>query len=155
MIAKYAHAIPCDGIIDQIVKLSPIIEMGAGNGYWAKLISDAGGDIIAIDNGETTEWTKTWFEILKGTPRLLHKYTERTLMLCWPPLMSNMAFNSLRHYKGNTVIHIGEGQHGCTGNNAFYELLEEQYELEREVQPPQWPGIHDYFEVWKRTEDDQ
>jgi len=147
---KYAFAIPTDKAIRKLVELSPLIEICAGTGYWAKLISEAGGDIIAIDNGERTDFTHKWFEIQKGTHDEVSKYPDRTLLLCWPPLNDIMAYETVELYKGETVVYIGEGDGGCNATEEFFEYLEKNFVEQETIAIPQWPGIHDYFVIWRR-----
>ena len=45
----YSFAIPCESALEFMKDYSPICEMGAGSGYWAKLLADRGVDIIAYD----------------------------------------------------------------------------------------------------------
>jgi len=55
----YSWAIPNQEAIDYLVSQSPIIEMGAGTGYWSKLISDSGGEVIAFDESPyDNHWCK-------------------------------------------------------------------------------------------------
>lgn len=49
LVTKYAWAVPNPSVLQQIVKYSPLVEIGAGTGYWAKLITDYGGKIVAYD----------------------------------------------------------------------------------------------------------
>jgi len=49
LVNKYAWAVPDDRSLEIVAKYSPIVEMGAGTGYWAKLLSDRGVDIVAYD----------------------------------------------------------------------------------------------------------
>lgn len=53
---------------------------------------------------------------------------------------------------GGTVAYVGEGWGGCTGDDLFHGLLseffEEDYDMSCSV--PQWSGIHDSLEVWRR-----
>ncbi len=49
LIKKYAFAVPTIDTIKIIQELSPIIEIGAGNGYWAYILNQVKVDIIATD----------------------------------------------------------------------------------------------------------
>jgi methylase of polypeptide subunit release factors len=50
LVKKYSWAIPDTKALGSIVSLGkPIIEMGCGTGYWARLLHDKGADIIAYD----------------------------------------------------------------------------------------------------------
>lgn len=48
-IRKYGYAIPNDAALDEIAKHSPILEVGAGNGYWAYELTKRGVDVVATD----------------------------------------------------------------------------------------------------------
>src|SRR5579883_1374914 len=48
-IQKYAHAIPTNTALTAIADFAPIIEIGAGTGYWAFLLRRRGVDIICYD----------------------------------------------------------------------------------------------------------
>ena len=46
---KYAWAIPDERALQILASFSPLIEIGAGRGYWARLLRDQGVDILAFD----------------------------------------------------------------------------------------------------------
>ena len=77
-------------------------------------------------------------------------FPERTLFLCWPPYRGAMASKSLEFYAGKTVIYVGEGHGGCTGDDKFHRMLECGWEEVEEVEIPQWDGIHDRMWVYRR-----
>lgn len=60
-----------------------------------------------------------------------------------------MAHRALAAYAGSTVIYIGEGHGGCTANDAFFDALA-HWTVEREVELPQWWGVHDALTVYRR-----
>lgn len=84
---RYSWAIPNDFAIQTIKKLNrPILEIGAGTGYWAKLLADQGVDILAFDNqsyhrNDEYRYTQSWFNVQIGTANTVPFYPERTLML--------------------------------------------------------------------------
>jgi len=45
-----SYAIPNEEALNKILKLSPIIEIGSGRGYWGRLLEDMGCEIICVDN---------------------------------------------------------------------------------------------------------
>ena len=132
--------------------------MGAGLGYWAKLISKAGGDIICFDafpnklgiNHFHSSSVNPYYEIKMGFPEDLCFHSNRTLFLCWPPYDNPMASDCLTHYKGSTVIYIGEGDGGCTADDNFHETLYKDFEEIECIFIPQWDGIHDSLTIYKR-----
>lgn len=75
----------------------------------------------------------------------------RTLLLCWPPYDSKMASQCLRAFQGDSVAYVGEHEGGCCADDAFFKALEKGWENVREVDLPQWPGMHDYLSIWRRA----
>ena len=148
LIKKYAFAIPDKSIIETIVSHSPILEVGAGSGYWAKLIDESGGDIIAFDTMSRT-YQKQWYPI-NETIADTSQYPDRTLFLCWPENNSPMGENAVKNYTGDCVLLIGERQGQCTGNDSMYYHLDNKYTLEDTQCLPNWYGLQDYLFIYKR-----
>lgn len=154
LVDQYAWAIPCDEALTVIAAHAPIVEMGAGLGYWAHLLRDRGVEVSAFDKFPPAEQTKAapvpWTEVHRGEPRTLRDYAEHALLLCWPPYAESMASDCLDHWRGQTLIYVGEGPSGCTGDDLFHERLAAEFEQIAEVNIPQWPGFHDELMVWRR-----
>src|SRR5262245_34518575 len=77
-IKVFGFAVPNAEAIAAIAALSPIVEIGAGTGYWAWMLRNAGVDVIAYDKqpvvtggtnpfGFQTRWT----DIAPGMPPVL------------------------------------------------------------------------------------
>jgi len=151
--SKYAWAIPNNEAIDEIVKYSPIIEIGADIGYWASLISKAGADIVAFDNFSThqpEEKREKHFDVKFGDENEIKNHQERTLFLCWAPYENDMALNCIKNYKGKYFLYVGEGKSGCNGTDEFFEYLDKNFHIIKEINIPQWYGINDSFTVYER-----
>jgi hypothetical protein len=157
-IEKYGFAIPTPRVIEKIASYGRIIEVGAGTGYWAKLISEAGGDIIALDKApvETGEnrykFRQSWFPVQKGGPHDLRCHADRVLFLCWPSYSTPFGAECLREYQGDTFLYVGEGPGGCCGDEDFWELLDKEWEgsCDSYISIPQWESIHDFFTAYRR-----
>lgn len=155
---KYAWAIPSKQALDAIARYSPIVEIGAGSGYWAHLLAKLGVDIVAYDVSKTNQYMgsynrfhKPWFEVREGDEKSVKGHADRALFLCWPPYDDKMAVNTLKQYKGDTVLYIGEGKGGCTASDAFFNLLTKNFSEEDNVDIPVWFGIHDRLFIFKRN----
>jgi len=158
MIRHYAWAVPNPHAIKTIAALSPIVEIGAGSGYWAYLLTEAGADVVAYDmvvRGDR-DWSfaKLWFPVVRGGIEMAAKHGDRTLMLCWPPYDTPMAANALCCYPGNTVVYIGEGSGGCTGSHAFHHQIE-MWECIHDIDIPQYCAIHDRLFIYRRPGSEQ
>jgi hypothetical protein len=146
---EYAWAIPNDGALAAIAACGPIVEIGAGAGYWAYLLQERGVDVVAYDR-EPQE--KTWTKVHRGSVRVAQRYANRALFLCWPPYNTPMGARCLKQYRGRTVIYVGEGMYGCTGDREFHDILEQEYEdaWDTSIEIPQYDGIHDRLYIHRR-----
>ncbi|KAJ1391800.1 hypothetical protein B484DRAFT_284306 [Ochromonadaceae sp. CCMP2298] len=79
---KYAWAIPNERALRILTSFSPLIEIGAGKGYWAALLRLVEVDILAYDKKVAVD---CWTEVLKGGPKMLQQPEAegRTLFLCY------------------------------------------------------------------------
>lgn len=155
LIPRYSFAVPNDEAIQAIKSLNlPIIEIGAGTGYWANLIAQSGVDIICFDTYCTKyhhgEWINCWYEVRNGGPEKIKENPNRALFLCWPDYEKAMASDCLENYTGDIVIYVGERGGGCTANDKFFAILDKDFELIKTIEIPQWWGIHDSLFIYKR-----
>lgn len=145
-----------------------VVEIGAGTGYWAHLLTTMGMQVQAYDAHPVGQvrnhyhdpapdrrWAgelgRAWFGVQQGRPWHASRWPHHTLMLSWPPYTSLMADSALRHYRGDRLIYIGEGEGGCTADDAFHARLARDWSLLAEHRPLQWSGIHDWILVYERA----
>lgn len=154
---RYSFAVPSPRALNLIAGYGPIVEVGAGTGYWARLLADRGVDILAYDTAPPAqggnEWTgkEQFHEVLQADETAAAAHPDRALMLCWPPHNSRMAGRALDAYRGQTVIFIGEPSPGSAcADDKFFEALEDQFELDRRCSLPNWPMLHDQVMIWRR-----
>jgi hypothetical protein len=153
MIAKYAWAVPNTEAIELLIRHSPLVEMGAGTGYWAWLVRQAGGDILAFDRypppDPRNRWhagERQWTEVRPGGPRLLVGHPGRTLLLCWPPEDEPMAAQCLEAYAGDALVYVGELSPGFDRATGSARVLE-QWEPVETLELPQWESVQDRLVV--------
>lgn len=99
LIQKYAFAVPTPAAIGAIEKcvrengLSGVVEMGAGNGYWAHVLSQHGVDVVAYDNFSwyIAQGKNKWFDVQKAGPPVVEKHPDRLLLMVWPPMTTHKA----------------------------------------------------------------
>lgn len=144
VVEHWAWAVPSDEAIRRLVRYSPIVEIGAGRGYWARLASEAGADVVAYDSIPPK---RRFFPVRRGGSNMARYHADRALFLCWPPYASPMASKCLANYAGSTVIFVGEG---CTGSSHFHDTLQRRWEIVEVIHIPQWFGMHDRFYVFHR-----
>jgi hypothetical protein len=156
LVGRYTFAIPSPRVITRLAKLGPIVEMGAGTGYWARLLENAGVDVVAYDAVPVGEGLNeyhdavNWFTVRAGEPADLAAHCARALLLCWPPYDTPMASQCLDAYAGDTLIYVGEPRGGCTANRRFFNLLDREWDAVGSSSLPQWPGIDDVLTIYRR-----
>lgn len=167
----YAYAIPspetlawiadgCDG--------KPIVEIGAGRGYWAAQLAAIGCPIAAYDSEPPSTAANLSFPSAPGQPDVWHSVSDLTeynthtaslekhaLFLCWPPGWSNpMASEALAAYEkigGDRVVFIGEPKGGKTADDAFFAALASRWRLEsQDTQFVSWWNLADIAQIWVR-----
>jgi len=153
LVKKYAWAIPNEEALQTLVKYAPIVEIGAGTGYWARCLRERGVDIKAYDKKpySNTYADNQWTAVSVGRARKAKQFSDHTLFLCWPPYASSLAYDCLRLYRGKTLVFVGESNGGCTGDDAFFDLLDKNYTCKEVVHLPNWFGLHDYLCVYVRN----
>jgi hypothetical protein len=156
LVGRYSWAVPTNRAIGRLARLGPLVEIGAGNGYWASLIEAAGGDIIAFDKAPTHQRANaycdkgSYFDVQKGGPEVLLNMRERILFLCWPPAGVRMASTCLKAFLGDQLVYVGEERSGCTGDDAFFDLLEAEWVQVGRSTLAKWPRIHDDMFIYRR-----
>ena len=178
---KYAWAIPDERALRICEHFGPLVEMGAGAGYWARLLRERGVAITAYDKdvGEDCKaagvCAKPFTKIDKGGPEMLSLFPNATLLMIYPDdyeqtddLTLSMA--SLQNYHGDTVIHVGEwlgstltlsmeGQEtpdnvypwGRSTSPDFQIVMEASFHRVLQVPLPNWGSVRNLLTVWKRT----
>lgn len=86
-----SHAIPSREALAALKRLSPIVECGAGSGYWSRQLHDHGADVLAFDiepptaNGSNSSACRTFCEVGRADCTAIFcerpELAERTLLM--------------------------------------------------------------------------
>jgi len=156
----FSWAIPTDGALALLSKYAPLVECGAGMGYWLALLRARGVDAIGYDRsrpgrknayhrGARRPWTAIQHQ---SSEKAARRHSDRTLVLCWPPYDDDAAsYAALRAYRGDVVIHVGEREEGATGSVRFHRELALNWALVEELELPHWPRLQDRVMVYRRN----
>lgn len=131
---RYSWALPSQEMLDLIAKYQPIIEMGAGTGYWAWLLRQMGVQIRACDlyppSSGKNEFVDNieYVPIEAGGPELLEG-TGHTLLLCMP--LDQLTFELVNSHRGEYVIHISDQVIWAAPDNLIQLFHMEFDEVER------------------------
>jgi len=132
------------------------VDVMAGTGYWARVLAEAGGDVTASDlcePGVDNDWhgaDRRYFDVQYGLDaayvagKHAAHHPDSALLLCWPP-MSDAAARAAHAHRiagGRTIVYVGEGHGGCTGDDTLWRILFDESDAEC-IGGAAWLGLHD------------
>jgi hypothetical protein len=151
---RYAYVFPSDSTLAMLAGLGPLVEIGAGTGYWAQRLRSLGVDIVAFDQappgGERTNryhsHATPWSHVEQGDQTVLSGYADRGLFLSWPPLFSSLG-NCLTYYCGDTVAYIGDGGYRTASLDHLHEAFTKVASAPVRALDP-YPGVRPQLTIW-------
>uniref|UniRef100_A0A7S2JJF5 Uncharacterized protein n=1 Tax=Haptolina brevifila TaxID=156173 RepID=A0A7S2JJF5_9EUKA len=169
--STFSSAVPSPAAIDAIKALNtPVMEIGAGSGYWGLMLKANGVECVlydkqpaARDTMSSSGYYRAWTEVAKGTHEKAAAHPTHALMLVWPFFHEDALPDSkdawdlkaLNAYEGSTVIHVGELAEQAdnqTTSTSFKRRLAEEFTLAQTVDLPNWPYSYDNLTIWTRRE---
>lgn len=152
MCSIFSFSIPTLEALQFITSYQPILEIGAGSGFWAALLKRNNCDIIAttIDN-ESYPFSKKFSEI-EYLPAIdaIKKYPDRTVLCSWPSV-DNWVEKALPYIKNNLIL---TGELESIASDKFYDILEDEFKEINTHPLPRWLIlIKDVLNVYKRIND--
>ena len=157
-INRFGFAVLDYGAVETIRPYGPILEVGAGLGYWTHELGRAGIDAVATDPDTRGRWPGmphwTNVEILNAL-EAIEKYPRRNLLTSWPDRDDPWAAQVLTEFQGETVIYVGEGEFGCTGTPEMFKVLRSRFQPEKYYDIPTFRSLCDRLEIWRRKVDVQ
>jgi hypothetical protein len=158
---RFAYAVPNGEALEALAACGPVIEIGAGSGFWASLLRQGGVEVLAYDKyalganaagASLNEYfaadAEPWTQIEKGSDNVVRKHPNHTLFLCCPPPGEPLALNCLNQFRGKRVAVIGDVSYCATVE--FYQKLHLEWELEEEVALPRFPNYDDSLSIYRR-----
>jgi hypothetical protein len=154
---RYAYVFPSDSTLAMLAGLGPLVEIGAGTGYWAHRLRSMSVDIVAFDqaplDGERINRyhprTRPFTHVAQGDQTVLSGYAHRSLFLCWPPLFSSLG-DCLTYYRGDTVVYIGDGGYRTARLDHLHEAFTKVATAQVRALDPH-PRVRPQLTTWKRT----
>lgn len=145
----YCWVVPMRWIVDEIARFAPdIVEVGCGGGFLGSLLLEAGARWIGYDKchpwlsyNKYVEPTCRWAPVRVGDEASVVKHPGSVLLICWPPhggfpmrVIENMAPRKLV---------LWADWRGSHADGEFFDVLEDEYHVVREIVTPTWPGGKD------------
>lgn len=146
LVEKYSWAVPNEQVIAYLAEFGHMYEPGAGSGYWANCIVEAGGSITPFDKDPDPRWT----EVAEATvEEMADNMEDEPVLMVWPPYHNDMA-SQVAEARPSHILYVGEQRGGCTGDDAFFDYLGQEYGLVAKMDVPSYAGIHDDFYHYTR-----
>ncbi len=135
LVGRYSFAIPTDEALAAIAAVSPrgVVDLGAGTGYWARLLNDNGVDVVAYDlvppPSTDSQWfagVTPWYPVAEAGDEVVEHHADRTLLIVWPGRNDEWAARAVAAYQrvgGRSLAYVGEGPGGPTGDDQLHALL--------------------------------
>ncbi|MFD8335583.1 hypothetical protein ACFV42_23430 [Streptomyces solisilvae] len=157
---RFAWAIPSPSDLTWMVDLlagRDVVEIGAGTGYWAWMLEQAGVNVAAYDihppsegNGYCTGGP--YADITDGGPEAAAEHPDRALLLSWPPRESDMASRALDAFEGELLFFAGELNPLIVANEAFFKTLATDWTpVDAAPGHVTWWGMKCGLAAWKRS----
>jgi hypothetical protein len=161
---KYSWSVPTDAALLAIKNFAPagICEIGAGTGYWAKLLRELGVNVAAYDPNPVEEGGNRYHKNVtsfttmeRGDVTAVSQHSDRVLMLCWPPKGwgehgSPMSHEALEQFAGDRLVYIGQGRGGVTGTEEFHQLLKRDWTCVKRTRLPHFKHIYNALHLYQR-----
>ncbi|CAE7569420.1 unnamed protein product, partial [Symbiodinium microadriaticum] len=150
----YSYAVPSEPALRRLAAEAPLLEIGAGTGYWAYLLRRRSVVVhaydirLARDDNDYHGHSPAWTRVERGGPEAAANHAGSALFLCYPP-PGNMALQVLNFFPGNRVLLVGEWS-GDTASQKFQEKLMQTFELVDTVPLPNWADTAAALSVWQR-----
>lgn len=161
---RYCYSVLRPDTLNLIANFSPIVELGAGNGYNAWLLRQIGAEVVALEAfppeegknwffgtnvlGMPKKGATSWTKIAKGGALDLGGYTNHALFISWPPINS-MASEAIDNYDGEIIILIANRANCATSD--FYKRLLKDWHLVYSTETGGWKSLQvEWLELYCR-----
>jgi hypothetical protein len=138
--------------IQTVGNYSPIVEVGAGNGYLSYVLNANGVSSVAtdvnakldeyqqdsrprtdivIEDGDVIVVDTVWTDVkCMSASEAVSRHRERSVLMCHPPASSRWPEEVLQKLEsGDVFIFIGEWGLGCDATPSFFRQLIEEFSL--------------------------
>lgn len=153
-IPEFGFSIPCAEVLDALAEHQPILEIGAGTGYWTALMRHRGIDVIGTDPDEQGWWKQVGqydpTQVKLEARQALRQWSDRTVFCSWPSYKEIWFHQALKTmYVGRRLILIEEDV--CADDNTW-KYRDRNFELLAPIRVPAWPGMNDRCGVWRKEQ---
>jgi hypothetical protein len=155
LVATYGHIVPSPADVEFIARVvrnrghTRVVEVGAGCGYWAWQLSQAG---LQVDASDLEPWPRCWAPVrVADAAEAAAAAGDTPLLMVWPPNRDSMAARALEAYRGDVLLFVGEPPGDATADPAFYDALIDGWAIaDAEPAHVSWDVLHDSLLLLER-----
>lgn len=155
---RWGYSIPGAEAVAALLALGPMVEVGAGTGYWSALLHAAGADIVATD---PTSQGDVGYGFQAGAHHRVEdtdaitaaaRWPERAIFCSWPTRDDDWAADMAAGLApGRKMALIVEPANGRTATPRLYDILRTDYRPLRMIALPQFPTYRDALLLVERA----
>ena len=146
-----------------LLKNKKVIEAGAGTGFLSKQLKNRNIQIEPVDIGDWYEnngFTEPYFCHIhkENAVHYIENNWHDAVVMSWPNIGSPFAYTVAKAMgKDSILVFQGEGKYGCTGDDQFFEYLDNEFQICDEETKllnkyhVQFYGLHDRWMVFRKT----
>ena len=152
---RFGYGLPCREVVEAIANCGPLLEVGAGNGFWTYCLRRKGIDVIATDPKEAGMYNRgQWIRDLVEVDAIaaMNRFPGRNILLVWPHFESLWAVDVAQSMKaGQLLCYVGEGAFGCCAPNIFFlELARSGFKMIYSHPSPSWVTTQDHLFIYQK-----
>lgn len=166
----YPEYVPSDEAIDTLAAVPQLLEVGAGNGYWAHVINENGGkclptdihpepidasdyphtEVYFTDEGKSHE-TTVWMDVRESDHTVVEEYPGHDALLCHPPAFPwTEELLSLMNPEQRLVL-VAQWYPGPDATPKFFERLNTEWSLINEFPVYNWKSAAAHGYVFEQS----
>lgn len=153
----WGFSIPCAEAVQALCAISPLVEIGAGTGYWTALLRAAGADILAtdlVDEGSPGYGLTVGVHsrvLALDAAAAVKAHPDRAVFCSWPTRDSEWCTDAASQIsRGGLFALIARERGGTTASDSLYDLLENKFSLIQRIITPQFPEQDDSLKIYER-----
>jgi len=152
---RFGYGIPCSEAIDHIAELGPLIEVGAGNGFWTYWLRRAGCDVVAADPQAPDPYTgHAWIDdmLIEDGVQAVLRNPGRSILMVWPRYDTLWPTHVVHAMRATQVLcYVGEGPFGASAHPSTFAALQARgFTLTRLLSVPNWPMSSGHLAIYAK-----
>lgn len=163
---------PTDTAIETIAEYGPVLEVGAGSGYWSYVLAEAGVEVIATDlsppdvvtddlpagyydaigsdeyqfisveRSERESYQKMWDTVHIADHSCIKSYPSHSILFCHPEGFEWTEEVLDLCHLGQELVLVAEWYPGADATPMFFKRLAENWELKETFPVYDWASMH-------------